>query len=144
MAGHCERGGEPGPPPNGWPPPGGGRGRRATPHGEPFIRRLIAERRSHSCVTSGASRLDKLRIRARHAESERMNGERVQCGTKPEEGARTVILPAFLRRELRWHLESYVEPGPDGLLLLGEKGRPSGAPHLRAEVAQGARDRRHA
>jgi hypothetical protein len=30
----------------------------------------------------------------------------------------------FLRRELRWHLESYAEPGPDGLIFVGEKGAP--------------------
>lgn len=35
-----------------------------------------------------------------------------------------MILPAFLRRELRWHLESYAEQGPDGLLFVGEKGAP--------------------
>lgn len=49
---------------------------------------------------------DTLRIRVRLAEPERMNGRRVQGGTKSEAGTRTVILPAFLRRELRWHLES--------------------------------------
>ena len=36
----------------------------------------------------------------------------------------TVILPAFLRRELRWHLESYAEPGSAGLIFVGEKGAP--------------------
>lgn len=35
-----------------------------------------------------------------------------------------MILPAFLRREHRWHLESYAEPGPDGLLSVGEQGAP--------------------
>lgn len=35
-----------------------------------------------------------------------------------------MILPAFLRRELRRHLESYAEPGLDGLLFVGEKGAP--------------------
>lgn len=35
-----------------------------------------------------------------------------------------MILPAFLHRELRWHLESYAEAGPDGLLFVGEKGAP--------------------
>ena len=35
-----------------------------------------------------------------------------------------MILPAFLSRELRWHLESYAEPGPDGLIFVGEKGAP--------------------
>ncbi|GAA2389162.1 hypothetical protein GCM10010255_16840 [Streptomyces coeruleofuscus] len=35
-----------------------------------------------------------------------------------------MILPAFLRREFRRHLESYAESGPDGLLFVGEKGAP--------------------
>jgi integrase len=68
--------------------------------------------------------VDTLRVRVRLAEPERMNGRRVQGDTKSEAGTRTVILPAFLRRELRWHLESYAEPGPDGLLFVGEKGAP--------------------
>jgi integrase len=68
--------------------------------------------------------LDNLRVRVRLAEPERMNGRRVQGDTKSEAGTRTVILPAFLRRELRWHLESYAEPGPDGLIFVGEKGAP--------------------
>ncbi|MFF0889962.1 tyrosine-type recombinase/integrase [Streptomyces sp. NPDC003456] len=68
--------------------------------------------------------LDHLRLRVRLAEPERMNGRRVQGDTKSEAGTRTVILPAFLRLELRWHLESYAEPGPDGLLFVGEKGAP--------------------
>lgn len=53
-----------------------------------------------------------------------MNGRRVQGDTKSEAGTRTVILPAFLHRELRWHLESYAEQGPDGLLFVGKKGAP--------------------
>ncbi|WTO36044.1 site-specific integrase [Streptomyces achromogenes] len=68
--------------------------------------------------------LDNLRIKVRLAEPERMNGRRVRGETKSEAGTRTVILPAFLRRELRWHLESYAEPGPDGLIFVGEKGAP--------------------
>ncbi|WP_405448655.1 site-specific integrase [Streptomyces achromogenes] len=68
--------------------------------------------------------LENLRIRVRLAEPERMNGRRVRGETKSEAGTRTVILPAFLRRELRWHLESYAEPGPDGLVFVGEKGAP--------------------
>ncbi|WP_255954561.1 tyrosine-type recombinase/integrase [Streptomyces odontomachi] len=66
--------------------------------------------------------LDTLRIRVRLAEPERTNGRRVQGDTKSEAGTRTVVLPEFLRRELRWHLESYAEPGPDGLLFVGERG----------------------
>ncbi|MGW2925906.1 tyrosine-type recombinase/integrase [Streptomyces fungicidicus] len=68
--------------------------------------------------------VDNLRVRIRLAEPERMNGRRVQRDTKSEAGTRTGILPAFLRRELRWHLESYAEPGPDGLVFVGEKGAP--------------------
>lgn len=68
--------------------------------------------------------LDTLQIRVRLAEPERMNGRRVQGDTKSEAGTRTVVLPAFLRRELRWHLESYAEAGPDGLIFVGEKGAP--------------------
>ncbi|WP_055565995.1 tyrosine-type recombinase/integrase [Streptomyces atriruber] len=68
--------------------------------------------------------LDTLRIRVRLAEPERMNGRRVQGDTKSEAGTRTVVLPAFLHRELRWHMESYAEPGPKGLLFVGERGAP--------------------
>jgi integrase len=66
--------------------------------------------------------LDNLRVCVRLAEPERMNGRRVQGDTKSEAGA--VILPAFIRREHRWHLESYAAPGPDGLLSVGEQGAP--------------------
>jgi integrase len=68
--------------------------------------------------------VDTLRIHVRRAEPEWMDGRRVQGDTKSEAGTRTVILPAFLRRELRWHLDSYAEPGPDGFLFVGEKGAP--------------------
>ncbi|GGV73538.1 putative prophage phiRv2 integrase [Streptomyces longisporoflavus] len=68
--------------------------------------------------------LDTLRVRVRAAEPERMNGRRVQGETKSEAGTRTVVLPAFLHRELRWHLESYVEPSPDALIFVGERGAP--------------------
>ncbi|EMF52912.1 tyrosine-type recombinase/integrase [Streptomyces sp. SID5476] len=68
--------------------------------------------------------LDNLRVRVRLAEPERMNGRRVQGDTRSEAGTRTVILPAFLRRELRRHLESYAEPGPAGLIFVGEKDAP--------------------
>jgi hypothetical protein len=35
-----------------------------------------------------------------------------------------VVLPAFPQRELRWHPESFAEPGPDGHLFVGEEGAP--------------------
>ncbi len=39
-------------------------------------------------------------------------------------GKRFVVLPAFLRTDLRRHLDWYAEKGPDGLLFVGEKGAP--------------------
>jgi hypothetical protein len=32
----------------------------------------------------------------------------------------------FLRREIRWFLESYADPGPDGLLFVGSYGHAVG------------------
>jgi integrase len=39
-------------------------------------------------------------------------------------GTRPVILPASLRRDLRWHLDSFAEPGPHGLLFVREEQAP--------------------
>lgn len=33
-----------------------------------------------------------------------------------------VVLPAFLRKEVRRHLDWFAEKGPDGLVFVGEKG----------------------
>ena len=44
--------------------------------------------------------------------------------TKSEAGKRLVVLPGFLRTDLRRHLDWYAEKGPDGLLFVGEKGKP--------------------
>ncbi|MFE6893929.1 tyrosine-type recombinase/integrase [Streptomyces sp. NPDC057694] len=68
--------------------------------------------------------LNELRITVRVAEPERVNGRRAPGATKSDAGTRTIYLPAFLGRELRWHLESYAEEGPDGLLFVGERGKP--------------------
>ncbi len=64
---------------------------------------------------------DNLRVCVRLAEPERRKGAprpgRHQVrGGHCKSGAGTVILPAFLRGEHRWHLESYAAPDPDGLL----------------------------
>jgi integrase len=67
---------------------------------------------------------DDLVICVRVAEPERTNGRRAPGPTKSGAGARVVVLPAFLRRELRWHLDWYAEKEPDGLLFVGEKGAP--------------------
>lgn len=61
-------------------------------------------------------------IRVRVAEPERTNGKRAPGATKSDAGARLVVLPAFLEKDVKRHLAWYAEKGPDGLLFVGEKG----------------------
>ncbi|MFE9395327.1 tyrosine-type recombinase/integrase [Streptomyces flavidovirens] len=68
--------------------------------------------------------LDSLTVRVRQAAPELTTGKRAEGPTKSEAGKRVVVLPAFLRTELRRHLDWYAEKGPDGLLFVGEKGKP--------------------
>ena len=65
---------------------------------------------------------DALMIRVRVAEPERTNGKRAPGETKSEAGVRIVVLPAFLAKDVKRHLDWYAEKGPDGLLFVGEKG----------------------
>ncbi|MBE1597375.1 integrase [Streptomyces stelliscabiei] len=66
--------------------------------------------------------LDNLVIRVRAAEPERTNGKRAPGATKSDAGARLVVLPAFLEKDVKRHLAWYAEKGPDGLVFVGEKG----------------------
>ncbi|MFJ1694538.1 tyrosine-type recombinase/integrase [Streptomyces sp. NPDC088252] len=68
--------------------------------------------------------LDEMTIRVRMAAPELTTGRRAPGDTKSEAGKRIVVLPAFLRTDLRRHLDWYAEKGPDGLLFVGEKGKP--------------------
>ncbi|MET7785104.1 tyrosine-type recombinase/integrase [Streptomyces sp900116325] len=68
--------------------------------------------------------LDNLTVRIRQAAPELTTGKRAEGPTKSEAGKRLVVLPAFLRTDLRRHLDWYAEKGPDGLLFVGEKGKP--------------------
>jgi integrase len=68
--------------------------------------------------------LDTLAVRVRQAAPELTTGKRAEGPTKSEAGKRLVVLPAFVRIELRRHLDWYAEKGPDGLLFVGEKGKP--------------------
>ncbi|MFI2350890.1 tyrosine-type recombinase/integrase [Streptomyces sp. NPDC019443] len=68
--------------------------------------------------------LDNLTVRVRQAAPELTSGKRAEGPTKSEAGKRLVVLPAFLHTELRRHLDWYAEKGPDGLLFVGEKGKP--------------------
>ncbi|MFE0037676.1 tyrosine-type recombinase/integrase [Streptomyces sp. NPDC059015] len=68
--------------------------------------------------------LDELTIRVRMAAPELTTGHRAPGDTKSDAGRRLVVLPAFLRTDLRRHLDWYAEKGPEGLLFVGEKGKP--------------------
>ncbi|MFI1303917.1 tyrosine-type recombinase/integrase [Streptomyces sioyaensis] len=68
--------------------------------------------------------LDEMTIRVRMAAPELTTGRRVPGDTKSDAGKRLVVLPAFLRTDLRRHLDWYAEKEPDGLLFVGEKGKP--------------------
>lgn len=68
--------------------------------------------------------LDAMTIRVRSASPELTTGKRADGPTKSEAGLRVVVLPDFLRKDLRRHLEWFAAKGPDGLLFVGEKGAP--------------------
>ncbi|MFB6556525.1 tyrosine-type recombinase/integrase, partial [Streptomyces sp. NPDC056405] len=80
--------------------------------------------------------------RVRQAAPELTTGRRVVGDTKSEAGKRVVVLPQFLHKDLRRHLDWYAEKGQDGLLFVGEKGAPFrrssfGRKWRRARVAVG-------
>ncbi|RKN36875.1 tyrosine-type recombinase/integrase [Streptomyces hoynatensis] len=60
----------------------------------------------------------------RKAAPELTTGRRAVGPTKSEAGKRFIVLPVFLEKELRRHLEWYAEKKPDGLLFVGERGKP--------------------
>ncbi|MGW3272544.1 tyrosine-type recombinase/integrase [Streptomyces kronopolitis] len=68
--------------------------------------------------------LDTMTIRVRQAAPELTTGRRAVGETKTEAGKRYVVLPAFLHKDLRRHLDWYAEKGAEGLLFVGEKGAP--------------------
>ncbi|WP_018092388.1 MULTISPECIES: tyrosine-type recombinase/integrase [unclassified Streptomyces] len=68
--------------------------------------------------------LDAMTIHVRMAAPELTTGRRAPGDTKSNAGKRLVVLSAFLRTDVRRHLDWYAEKGPDGLLFVGEKGKP--------------------
>jgi integrase len=68
--------------------------------------------------------LDAMTVRVRAAAPELTTGRRAEGSTKSDAGRRLVVLPPFLHIELRRHLDWYAQEGPDGLLFVGEKGKP--------------------
>jgi integrase len=68
--------------------------------------------------------VDHLTITVRKAAPELATGRRAEGPTKSEAGKRIVVLPEFLGTDLQRHLDWYAEKGPEGLLFVGEKGKP--------------------
>ncbi|MCF2526612.1 tyrosine-type recombinase/integrase [Yinghuangia soli] len=58
------------------------------------------------------------------ASPELTTGRRVTGDPKSEAGTRVVVYPAFLDLEVKRHLDWFAEKENDGLLFVGEKGKP--------------------
>lgn len=65
-----------------------------------------------------------LGVWVRRAEPELTTGRRAKGDPKSKAGKRFITLPAFMEKDLRRHLDWYAEKGPDGLLFVGERGKP--------------------
>ncbi|WP_433891301.1 tyrosine-type recombinase/integrase [Streptomyces sp. CA-111067] len=68
--------------------------------------------------------LDSLGVWIRTAEPELTTGRRAPGATKSQAGKRFVVLPGFMAVDLQRHLDWYAEKAPDGLLFVGERGKP--------------------
>ncbi|MFJ3998625.1 tyrosine-type recombinase/integrase [Streptomyces parvus] len=68
--------------------------------------------------------VDNVTVVVRKAAPELATGRRAEGPTKSEAGKRVVVLPEFLRKDLQRHMDWYAEKGPEGLLFVGEKGKP--------------------
>lgn len=68
--------------------------------------------------------LDPLAVHVTEAAPELNTGRRAEGDTKSDAGKRTIFLPGFLHKEVKWHLDWFAEQGADGLLFVGEKGAP--------------------
>lgn len=68
--------------------------------------------------------VDNVTVVVRKAAPELATGKRAEGPTKSEAGKRMVVLPEFLRKDLQRHMDWYAEKGPEGLLFVGEKGKP--------------------
>lgn len=50
------------------------------------------------------------------------DGKLTETEPKSRAGRRAVAFPHEIASELRWHLERFVEPGPDSLVFVGPQG----------------------
>ncbi|CAL9463572.1 hypothetical protein SUDANB171_02675 [Streptomyces sp. enrichment culture] len=65
-----------------------------------------------------------LGVWVRRAAPELTSGRRVLGDPKSKAGKRFIVLPSFLEKDLRRHLDWYAQKGPDGLFFVGERGAP--------------------
>ncbi|GAB7075006.1 tyrosine-type recombinase/integrase [Streptomyces sp. JCM 18897] len=68
--------------------------------------------------------LENVGVWVRTAEPELTTGRRAPGETKSAAGRRFLVLPAFMATDLERHLDWYAEKTPDGLLFVGERGKP--------------------
>ncbi|MFK0288883.1 tyrosine-type recombinase/integrase [Streptomyces sp. NPDC090442] len=68
--------------------------------------------------------LDEGTIWVKRAAPELTTGKRALGDPKSRAGTREIVLPTFVLTDLRQHLEWFAEPGPDGLVFVGERGAP--------------------
>ncbi|WP_406343710.1 tyrosine-type recombinase/integrase [Streptomyces sp. NBC_00648] len=68
--------------------------------------------------------LERVGVWVRTAEPELTTGRRAPGPTKSDAGRRFIVLPGFMAPHLRLHLELYAEKDPNGLLFVGERGKP--------------------
>ncbi|MGW2281151.1 tyrosine-type recombinase/integrase [Streptomyces sp. NPDC001770] len=68
--------------------------------------------------------LENVGVWIRTAEPELTTGRRAPGDTKSAAGRRFLVLPPFMEKDLRRHLDWYAEKGADGLLFVGERGKP--------------------
>ncbi|MEU7254920.1 tyrosine-type recombinase/integrase [Streptomyces rimosus] len=68
--------------------------------------------------------LENVGVWIRTAEPELTTGRRAPGDTKSAAGRRFLVLPKFMAVDLERHLDWYAEKEPNGLLFVGERGKP--------------------
>ncbi|MFE7114189.1 tyrosine-type recombinase/integrase [Streptomyces sp. NPDC057654] len=68
--------------------------------------------------------LDEGAVWVKRAAPELTTGKRVPGDPKSRAGKREIALPPFVLTDLRRHLDWFAEPGPEGLVFVGERGAP--------------------
>jgi integrase len=68
--------------------------------------------------------LENVGVWIRTAEPDLTTGRRAPGDTKSAAGRRLLVLPPFMAADLKRHLDWYAEKDPNGLLFVGERGKP--------------------